>query len=116
MRNKISRSYKNNQFDLHIGNWIRGCRRSKDQTQSVLGKHLGVSFQQIQKYEKGKNCIPLFKFKQVCDYFDTKSNIVFEEIDQKINCLSNDDEQNKQTPQITEKGEENGKARNNFIR
>tara|TARA_R110000803_G_scaffold59163_2_gene117621 strand:+ start:560 stop:886 length:327 start_codon:yes stop_codon:yes gene_type:complete len=106
MRNKINRSYKNNQFDLYIGQWIKHSRKSKEKTQSVLGNHLGVTFQQIQKYEKGKNCIPLFKFKQVCDFFGTTSNVVLDEIDQKINCLSNNDEQNKQIVQITEKGEE----------
>ena len=46
-----------NNIDLHIGNKIHARRSALGMTQANLGKQLGMSFQQIQKYEKGKNKI-----------------------------------------------------------
>ena len=41
--------------DVHIGSRIRARRLQLGLSQIVLGEALGVSFQQIQKYEKGTN-------------------------------------------------------------
>jgi transcriptional regulator with XRE-family HTH domain len=41
--------------DAIIGKMIRIHRTAKRMSQINLGKHLGVTFQQIQKYEKGVN-------------------------------------------------------------
>ncbi|WP_375641776.1 MULTISPECIES: helix-turn-helix domain-containing protein [unclassified Bartonella] len=47
---------KNPHFnDISIGKKIRHRRISMGLSQKELGSHLGVSFQQIQKYEKGSN-------------------------------------------------------------
>ncbi|WP_375667375.1 helix-turn-helix domain-containing protein [Bartonella sp. CL435QHHD] len=47
---------KNSHFnDISIGKRIRHRRISMGLSQKELGIHLGVSFQQIQKYEKGLN-------------------------------------------------------------
>ncbi|PIT68385.1 helix-turn-helix domain-containing protein [Bartonella tribocorum] len=47
---------KNSHFnDISIGKRIRYKRISMGLSQKELGNHLGVSFQQIQKYEKGTN-------------------------------------------------------------
>ncbi|PIT68110.1 helix-turn-helix domain-containing protein [Bartonella tribocorum] len=47
---------KNPHFnDISIGQKIRHRRISMRLSQKELGKYLGVSFQQIQKYEKGAN-------------------------------------------------------------
>lgn len=40
-----------------IGVNIRNIRRFRRLSQSELGEHLGVSFQQVQKFEKGTNRI-----------------------------------------------------------
>lgn len=42
-------------IDIHIGGRIRALRNLKEMSQEELGGRLGVSFQQIQKYEKGMN-------------------------------------------------------------
>ncbi len=44
-----------NFIDILIGKRIRHRRISMSLSQKELGSHLGVSFQQIQKYEKGFN-------------------------------------------------------------
>ncbi|WP_375617165.1 helix-turn-helix domain-containing protein, partial [Bartonella sp. AP58NXGY] len=47
---------KNSRFnDISIGKRIRHRRMSMRLSQKELGNSLGVSFQQIQKYEKGLN-------------------------------------------------------------
>ncbi|WP_298918363.1 helix-turn-helix transcriptional regulator [uncultured Algimonas sp.] len=46
-----------NAVDLHVGTRLRLRRLQLGMSQSALGDAVGVTFQQIQKYEKGKNRI-----------------------------------------------------------
>lgn len=39
------------QIEIHVGRRLRVRRRQMDMTQAELGRRVGVSFQQIQKYE-----------------------------------------------------------------
>lgn len=41
--------------DVHVGRVLRARRQELGQSQSELAEALGVSFQQIQKYERGTN-------------------------------------------------------------
>ncbi|MCW1413512.1 helix-turn-helix domain-containing protein [Rhizobium sp. 1AS11] len=41
--------------DAHVGQRILLARQAKRMSQKVLADQLGITFQQIQKYEKGKN-------------------------------------------------------------
>lgn len=43
--------------DRHVAKQIRVVRRSHDMSQTTLGARLGVTFQQVQKYENGTNRI-----------------------------------------------------------
>ena len=43
--------------DVHVGARVRRLRILAGMSQTVLGGHLGVTFQQLQKYEKGWNRI-----------------------------------------------------------
>ena len=42
-------------MDRHIGHRLRTCRMMLRLNQSELGEAIGVTFQQLQKYEKGSN-------------------------------------------------------------
>ena len=44
-----------NEIDEGIGHRLRSFRLAAKMSQETLGKSLGVTFQQIQKYENGKN-------------------------------------------------------------
>jgi transcriptional regulator with XRE-family HTH domain len=44
-------------IDAHVGNRLRARRIDLRMSQAALGRHLGVSFSQVQKYEKGSNRI-----------------------------------------------------------
>ena len=55
------------QFNLSVGKKIKTRRLELKKTQSWLAKKIGVTFQQVQKYEKGSNGTNLFNIKQIAD-------------------------------------------------
>ena len=55
------------QFNLSVGKKIKTRRLELKQTQSWLAKKIGVTFQQVQKYEKGSKGTNLFNLKQIAD-------------------------------------------------
>ena len=55
------------QFNLSGGKKIKTRRLELKKTQSWLAKKIGVTFQQVQKYEKGSNGTNLFNLKQIAD-------------------------------------------------
>jgi len=46
-----------NPVDAHVGRRVREARAARGLSQEKLGNILGISFQQVQKYEKGTNRI-----------------------------------------------------------
>jgi transcriptional regulator with XRE-family HTH domain len=61
-------SRRANPVDVHVGARVRLRRMLLGMSQEKLGEHLGLTFQQIQKYEKGINRIGasrLFDLSQV---------------------------------------------------
>ena len=60
---------KTGPVDVKIGRRLREVRESKGLSQRMVGGWLGVSFQQIQKYESGTNRISvgsLMQFSEAC--------------------------------------------------
>jgi len=57
-------------FDSELGARLRLYRKAKGISQVKLADYLGVSFQQVQKYEKGSNRISAEKFILLCDILD----------------------------------------------
>ncbi|MTD94612.1 helix-turn-helix domain-containing protein [Hyphomicrobium sp. xq] len=65
---RSSSSRRANPVDVHVGARVRLRRMLLGMSQEKLGEHLGLTFQQIQKYEKGINRIGasrLFDLSQV---------------------------------------------------
>jgi transcriptional regulator with XRE-family HTH domain len=56
-------------INLHVGNRIRALRLGSGKTQTELGDALGLTNQQVQKYEKGVNSMNLDKIWSTADYF-----------------------------------------------
>jgi transcriptional regulator with XRE-family HTH domain len=44
-----------NLIDAHVGSWLRMRRMMLGMSQEKLGEAFGLTFQQVQKYEKGVN-------------------------------------------------------------
>jgi len=59
-----------NELDEMIGRSIRTVRVESSVSQKVLGKHLGISYQQIQKYEAGISRVPASRLFEISKYFD----------------------------------------------
>jgi len=84
---KNNLSEKDTLINTNLGNWLRSERKKayilidgkkRPITQTMVAKKLGVTFQQIQKYEKGNNTIPIFRWFALCDYFSVQPNTVKE--------------------------------------
>ncbi len=54
-----------NPIDKHVGSRVRMRRMMVGMSQEKLGEHLGITFQQIQKYEKGTNRIGASRLQQI---------------------------------------------------
>ena len=57
-----------NPIDVHVGTRIRLRRKTMKMSQEQLGDQLGITFQQVQKYERGTNRVGasrLWKISQV---------------------------------------------------
>lgn len=69
---------KPNAIDTHVGKRIRVRRSFLRISQEKLGDHLGVSFQQIQKYEKGSNRIGAGQLFHIAKFLKVDLNYFFE--------------------------------------
>ena len=54
--------------DRHVGRRVQEKRLDLGLSQTALGKAVGVSFQQMQKYEKGQNRISASKLFEIADF------------------------------------------------
>jgi transcriptional regulator with XRE-family HTH domain len=61
---------KTDSYDHVVGARVRWLRVARGMTQSELGGRLGVSFQQVQKYENGANRISAGRLRRIAEIFD----------------------------------------------
>ncbi len=59
---------KDQELNLAIGQRLRSVRAARGFTQSELAAHIGVAFQQIQKYENGTNRLSVAVMLRLCDF------------------------------------------------
>jgi len=71
------RTKKADAHDLDVGRRVRTMRLLRCMSQTVLGEHLGISFQQIQKYEKGTNRISAGRLQRIAEIFDVSVSYFF---------------------------------------
>jgi transcriptional regulator with XRE-family HTH domain len=67
-------------FDQHIGNKIRELRTAAGLYQTKLGEPLGVSFQQIQKFESGRNGVSAGQLWQLCEFLNVPIASMFDDV------------------------------------
>lgn len=60
-----------NHVDVEVGLRIKQRRKALSISQEKLGEALGVSFQQIQKYEKGTNRVSVSSLKTIAEFLGT---------------------------------------------
>jgi transcriptional regulator with XRE-family HTH domain len=55
--------------DVEVGRLVRALRMSRNLSQTELANHMGVTFQQVQKYESGANRISMGRLTRVAKLF-----------------------------------------------
>jgi len=67
-----------NPIDKHVGSRVRMRRMMVSMSQEKLGEKLGITFQQIQKYEKGTNRIGASRLQQIANVLGVPVGFFFE--------------------------------------
>ena len=67
-----------NPIDVYIGGRVRMRRIEVDMSQQALGGHIDLTFQQIQKYEKGMNRIGASRLQQIGKVLEVPAAYFFE--------------------------------------
>ncbi|MEP1444168.1 MAG: helix-turn-helix domain-containing protein [Hyphomicrobiales bacterium] len=69
---------KPNPIDIHVGSRVRLRRMMTNMSQEKLGEHLGITFQQIQKYEKGTNRIGASRLQSISNVLQVPVSFFFD--------------------------------------
>ncbi len=65
--------------DKHVGKRLRQRRWLVGMTQQQLAEHVGIKFQQIQKYETGVNRVSASRLWDIARTLDVSINFFFDE-------------------------------------
>jgi len=68
-----------NPIDIHVGSRVRLRRMMLGMSQEKLGEQLGITFQQIQKYEKGTNRIGASRLQHIARVLNVPVSFFFED-------------------------------------
>lgn len=64
-------------IDIEIGGRIRARRLTKGMSQTALAKGLGVTFQQVQKYENGTNRVSAGRLRRIAEVLEVPTAFFF---------------------------------------
>jgi transcriptional regulator with XRE-family HTH domain len=71
-------------IDIHVGSRVRLRRTMMGMSQEKLGDSLGITFQQIQKYEKGTNRMGASRLQNIAVVLNTPVAFFFEDAPQSV--------------------------------
>ncbi len=77
--------------DVHVGSRVRLRRTLLGMNQTQFGEALGLSFQQVQKYERGFNRISASRLYQLSQILDVPVSFFFDELVDEAKAGSPDD-------------------------
>lgn len=66
-------------FYIFLGSRIKSRRKELGFSQADVAKHLGISYQQMQKYESGKDKLRVLYLSEIAGFLDTKAAILIGE-------------------------------------
>src|SRR6202165_5721873 len=76
---KLSTAKKSpNPIDMHVGKRVRMRRKMLGMSQGKLGDALGLTFQQVQKYEKGANRVGASRLQHIASILQVPIPFFFE--------------------------------------
>lgn len=70
-----------NEIDIHVGQRLRLARILRGLSQDELGKEVGVTFQQIQKYERGTNRVSAGRLVALAKALDLEILFFFQDLE-----------------------------------
>lgn len=76
----LANKKKPNPVDIHVGSRVRLRRTMLGMSQEKLGESLGITFQQIQKYEKGSNRIGASRLQRISEVLNVPVSFFFEDV------------------------------------
>ena len=79
-------------FNNHLGNKLKLRRLALGLTQTRVAKAISVTFQQIQKYEKGTNGVSSIRLLQLANYLKVPVNYFFEDFSEYLINLERSNE------------------------
>ncbi len=77
-----------NPIDIHVGNRVRMRRTLLGMSQEKLGDELGLTFQQVQKYERGMNRIGASRLWDISKVLNTPIEFFYDGMNEDIEQLS----------------------------
>lgn len=77
-----------NPVDIHVGNRLKLRRMLLGISQERLGSLIGLTFQQVQKYEHGYNRISASRLWDIANVLDVPISFFFEDMDKKTTVYS----------------------------
>ena len=80
----VQKRKKPNPIDVHVGGRVLLRRSLLGMSQGKLGDAFGVTFQQVQKYEKGSNRISASKLHALGDALDVPVSFFFDDMPKDI--------------------------------
>jgi len=69
---------RQSQFDIALGQRLRQLRLARNMTLEDLADRMGLSYQQIQKYETGRNAIASSRMEALCKALDITPDQLYE--------------------------------------
>ena len=82
-------------FNKHLGSKLKLRRLALGLTQTKVAKAINVTFQQIQKYEKGTNGVSSIRLLQLANFLKVPVNYFFEDFSEYLVNLEKSIEANK---------------------
>ncbi|KXF75816.1 hypothetical protein ATN84_17810 [Paramesorhizobium deserti] len=82
---------KANPVDVQVGSRIRIRRLMVSMSQMQLASHLGITFQQVQKYERGVNRVGASRLMAISDALGVQPSFFFEKDDSSLLSGANGD-------------------------
>ena len=81
-----------NPIDVHVGERIRCRRRSLGISQDRLAEEIGLTFQQVQKYERGTNRVSASKLYQAAKVLQAPVSYFFEGLPATVSGVAEDEQ------------------------
>jgi transcriptional regulator with XRE-family HTH domain len=85
-------------IDAHVGKRVRIRRKILSMSQTKLGDAIGLTFQQIQKYERGANRIGASRLFELSEVLDVPVSYFFDDLPADILTLSRGQQEPKPMP------------------